>query len=100
MRGLRRWTGHPALNRPLTILGVERRAFLLSATLGLAMWNAINSLVTGILVFAVLYGAGWLAGRRDPDMLAVLRAAARYPARFDPGKWADEPWYLIIRRRR
>ena len=100
MRGLRRWAGHPALNRPLTILGVERRAFLLSATLGLAMWNAINSLVTGILVFAVLYGAGWLAGRRDPDMLAVLRAAARYPARFDPGKWADEPWYLVIRSRR
>ena len=30
MRGLRRWAGYPALNRPLTILGVERRGFLLS----------------------------------------------------------------------
>ena len=27
MRGLRRWAGYPALNRPLTILGVERRGF-------------------------------------------------------------------------
>ena len=25
MRGLRRWAGYAALNRPLTILGVERR---------------------------------------------------------------------------
>ena len=33
-------------------------------------------------------------------MLAVLRAAARHPARFDPGKWADGPWHLKIRGRR
>ena len=86
MRGLRRWAGYPALNRPLTILGVERRGFLLSATLALAMWNAMNSLVTGSVVFAVGYGTGWLAGRKDPDMLGVLRAGTRYPARFDPVK--------------
>ena len=41
------WRGYPALSKPLTIMGVERRWFLLSATLGLAMWNAINSIVTG-----------------------------------------------------
>ncbi|MXX71101.1 MAG: hypothetical protein F4213_13040 [Boseongicola sp. SB0677_bin_26] len=97
MRDLRRWTGHAALNRPLTVLGVERRLFLLGATLGLAVWNATASLVAGGLVFAGCYGAGWLAGRRDPAMLAVLRGAARYPTRLDPGKWADEPWHLKIR---
>ena len=97
MRGLRRWAGYAALNRPLTILGVERRGFLLVATLGLAMWNATASLVTGGVVFAVGFGAGWLAGRKDPDMLGVLRAGTRYPARFDPGKWAEEPWHLVIR---
>ena len=48
------WRGYPALSRPLTILGVERRWFLLSATLGLALWNAINSIVVGI---AHLHGA-------------------------------------------
>ncbi|MDE2752309.1 MAG: VirB3 family type IV secretion system protein [Gemmatimonadota bacterium] len=97
MRDLRRWTGHAALNRPLTVLGVERRLFLLGATLGLAVWNATASLVAGGVVFAGCFGAGWLAGRRDPAMLAVLRAAARYSARLDPGKWADEPWHLKIR---
>ena len=41
------WRGYPALSKPLTIMGVERRWFLLSATLGLALWNAINSIVVG-----------------------------------------------------
>ena len=96
MRGLKRWAGHAALNRPLTVLGVERRLFLLGATLALAIWNATASLPAGGVVFAGCYAAGWLAGRRDPAMLAVLRAAARHPARHDPGKWADEPWHVRI----
>ena len=97
MRDLRRWAGYAALNRPLTVLGVERRLFLLGATLALAVWNATASLISGGVVFAGCYAAGWLAGRRDPTMLAVLRTAARYPARFDPGKWADAPWHLKVR---
>ena len=96
MRGLRRWAGYAALNRPLTVLGVERRLFLLGATLALAVWNAMASLVAGGAIFAACYAAGWLAGRKDPAMLAVLRAGARHPARFDPGKWAAEPWHLRI----
>ncbi len=97
MRGLTRWAGYAALNRPLTVLGVERRLFLLGATLAVAVWNATASLVAGGVIFTGCYGAGWLAGRRDPAMLAVIRAASRHPARFDPGKWTDEPWHLKIR---
>ena len=94
MRDLRRWASYPALNRPLTTQGVERRGFLVSATLALVIRSAMNSLVTGVVVFAVGYAGGWLAGRKDPDMLGVLRARTRYPARFDPGKWASEPSHL------
>ena len=61
------WRGYPALSRPLTIMGVERRWFLLSATLGLAMWNAINSIVTGAMIFAVLYGVGILGLEARPQ---------------------------------
>ena len=88
------WRGYPALSKPLTIMGVERRWFLLSATLGLAMWNAINSIVTGGLIFAVLYGVGFWAWKQDPNMLEILRASAQFRARYDPGKWAAAPWLL------
>ena len=82
------WRGYPALSKPLTIMGVERRWFLLSATLGLALWNAINSIVAGALIFAVLYGVGFWAWKQDPNMLEILRASAKFRARYDPGKWA------------
>ena len=42
--GARAWAAYPALSAPLTMMGVERRWFLLSATLGMAMWNAVNSI--------------------------------------------------------
>ena len=97
MQGAKTWPAYPALSAPLTIMGVERRWFLLSAMLGLAMWNAINSLMTGGVIFAALYGAGWLAWREDPNMVEILRASTRFKSRYDPGKWAKEPWYLLIR---
>ena len=74
------WRGYPALSKPLTIMGVERRWFLLSATLGLALWNAINSIVVGALIFAVLYGVGFWAWKQDPNMLEILRASAQFRA--------------------
>ena len=43
-QGARAWAAYPALSAPLTMMGVERRWFLLSATIGMAMWNAINSI--------------------------------------------------------
>ncbi len=97
MQGAKTWPAYPALSAPLTIMGVERRWFLLSAMLGLAMWTAINSLMTGGVIFVVLYGAGWFAWREDPNMVEILRASTRFKARYDPGKWAESPWYLLIR---
>ena len=92
------WRGYPTLSKPLTIMGVERRWFLLSATLGLALWNAINSLMAGALSFGVLYAIGFWAWKQDPNMLEILRASAQFRARYDPGKWAKAPWTLLIRR--
>ena len=98
MRGAKPWRGYPALSRPLTILGVERRWFLLGATLAMGLWNAINSLLSALLIFAALYMAGLLAWRRDPALLSILRGSTRFRARYDPGKWGEPPWYVLIRR--
>ena len=79
------------------ILGVERRWFLLSATLAVALWNAGDSLLAAIFVLALLLGAGRLAWKQDPNMLSLLREAARFKVRYDPGKWTESPWYLDLR---
>ncbi len=98
MRGRRQWRGYAILSQPLTVLGVERRFFLLAATLGAAIWNAVNSLAAGGLVFSVLYGAGWLAWRRDQNLVAVVRAAIRYRSRYDAGLLKDRSPYVVIER--
>ena len=85
---------------PLTMMGVERRWFLLSATIGMAMWNAINSVVIGAGTFCVLYGVGWWAWRTDPHMLTILRESVRFKTRYDPAKWAAQPWYVRITQAR
>ena len=97
MTGKRRWSGYPVLSRPLMILGVERRWFLLSATLAVALWNAGDSLLAAIFVLALLLGAGRLAWKQDPEMLSLLREATRSKVRYDPGKWTESPWYLDLR---
>ena len=93
------WRGYPALSvNPSRSWAWNGAGSCLSATLGLAMWNAINSIVTGGVIFAVLYGVGFWAWKQDPNMLEILRASAKFRVRYDPGKWAAAPWTLLIRR--
>ena len=84
--GNRSWQACRSLSRPLTILGCERRIFLLSATFGAAAFNALNSFLVGLLLFTIGYVVGWFGTRSDPHMLVVARAAARDKVRYDPAK--------------
>ena len=64
--GARAWAAYPALSAPLTMLGVERRWFLLSATIGMAMWNAINSIMIGAATFLPPVRRGLVGLARGP----------------------------------
>ena len=96
-RGSRVWNGYAILSQPLTILGVERRFFLLSAVTGAALWNAVNSLMLGVLTFAVMYIAGFFAWRYDQHMVLVVKAAVRYRARYDAGLLLDTSPVIILK---
>ena len=84
--GARCWPACRSLSRPLTILGCERKVFLLSATFGAAAFNALNSFLVGLLLFVIGYAVGWFGTRSDPHMLVVARASARDKVRYDPAK--------------
>ena len=98
-RGTKLWHGYAILSQPLTIMGVERRFFLMSAVFGAGLWNAVNSLLVGAVVFVVMYVAGFFAWRYDQNMVLVVRAAVRYRGRYDAGLLLDTSPVIIIRKR-
>ena len=83
-------TFHPvykAMNRPLTILGAERRLFFLAAILGGATFNFFGSLAGGLLMFGTLYLAARWATATDPEILRILLNSAKFRTHYDPAKF-------------
>ena len=89
--GSRPWPAVAAVSRPLTILGVERRWFMLSLSASAVAMNLFQAFMGPALLFGALYGMGLFAGRRDPEMLRIVAGSARYRPRYDPGKAAGRP---------
>jgi type IV secretory pathway TrbD component len=77
---------HRSLSRPLTILGAERKLFFFAMCLGAATFNLLNSLLGGVLIFAVLYLLARWATQTDPQILRFLLTAATLRSQYDPIK--------------
>ena len=89
---------YPALSRPLTVLGCERRVFLAVATLGAAAFSSFNAPMAGVLLFCCGYGAGLLVTRYDPALPSVLLRSAATASWYDPAMRSDGPEPLEIVR--
>jgi type IV secretory pathway TrbD component len=88
---------HPvfrSLNRPLTILGAERKLFFLALIVAASVFNLFDSLVGAIAMFFALHLFARWATRTDPQILRFLLNSARTRAHYDPMKF--EP--IEIRR--
>ena len=77
---------YKALQRQLTIWGVDRRLFFLALLLGAATFNLFYSVLAGLLMFGGLYASALWATSRDPQMLRILLASSRARRRYDPGR--------------
>jgi type IV secretory pathway TrbD component len=86
-----------SINKPLTIWGVERRLFFLAAVMGAATFNFFASLLSGIVMFAGLYGFGRWATDADPEILRIVLNSSRFRTQYDPLKWDWRP--VDIQRR-
>ena len=75
-----------SLNKPLTLLGVERRLFFLALAAGTATFNLFSSLIGGIGMSLLLYGFGFWATAKDPAILSILLSATGTRASYDPLK--------------
>ncbi len=87
-----------AMNRPLTILGAERRLFFVALISGGAIFSLLHSLLGGIGLFIVGTIVARIATKHDVEILRVLFNSSKFRRRYDPMKW--EPARIPIRSRR
>ena len=78
---------HRSLNKPLTILGVERRLFFSSMVIAAATFNFFGSLLGGLLMFVALFLSARFITAKDPQLLRILLNASKFKSRYDPAKW-------------
>jgi hypothetical protein len=74
------------MNKPLTIWGVERRLFFMTAAMGAATFNFFGSLLGGFCMFASLYVFFRWVTASDPQLLRILLNSSRFKCLYDPGK--------------
>ena len=86
-----------AMNRPLTVMGAERRLFFVALITGGAIFSLMHSLLGGIGFFIVGVIVARIATRLDVEILRVLMNSTKFRRRYDPMKW--EPSEITIRNR-
>lgn len=86
-----------AMNRPLTVLGAERRLFFVALISGGAIFSLLHSLFGGIALFVVGAVIAKRATKYDVEILRVLFNSSKFRRRYDPMKW--EPTEIRIARR-
>lgn len=80
---------HKAINKPLTILGAERKLFFVALIMGAAAFNLFGSLLGGLLVFGSLFVMAQWATRTDPQILRILLNSSKFRREYDPAKYSD-----------
>lgn len=80
---------YKTLNKPLTIMGVERTLFATALFTGAGFQVLFSSFIGAIVIFAVLLTLARIATRRDPKMLVfIIQAMSRtFRAEYDPCKY-------------
>ena len=85
------------MNRPLTILGAERRLFFVALLSGGAIFSLLHSLLGGIGLFIAGMILARIATQHDAEILRVLFNSGRFRQRYDPMK--EDTLQIHIARR-
>lgn len=78
-----------SLNRPLTILGVERKLFFFALLTGAGVFNLMKTLLGGILMFLLLYFIGRWATKTDPQIFRFFLNSGKTKSQYDPMKFSS-----------
>jgi len=61
-----------SLNRPLTLMGAERKLFFFALMMGAGVFNLLHTFFGGIHTFCLPYAFASFATRTDPQMLRLV----------------------------
>src|SRR5436305_15047330 len=86
---------HKTINKPLTILGVERKLFFVALIMGAATFNLFGSLLGGLLIFGSLLLMAQWATRTDPQILRILLNSSKFRREYDPAKYGEQSVHVI-----
>lgn len=86
---------YKALNKPLTILGAERKLFFVALIMGAATFNLFGSLLGGLLIFGSLFLMAQWATRTDPQILRILLNSSKFRREYDPAKYSEQSVRVI-----
>lgn len=76
-----------SLNRPLTILGAERKLFFFALVMAACVFNLFSSLAGALGMFFTLYLFARWATRTDPQILRFLLNSTKVRTQYDPTKF-------------
>ncbi|SRR5713226_6557274 len=88
---------YKAMNRPLTVLGAERRLFFVALITGGSIFSLMHSLLGGLGLFIVSVIVARIATKHDVEILRILFNSTKFRRRYDPMKW--EPAEITVRKR-
>jgi type IV secretory pathway VirB3-like protein len=77
-----------ALNRPLLVLGVERKLFFFLLTSCFALFVVMSALLPSLILFLTLWTGAKLATSVDPHVFAIAMNTRRQSVRYDPAKFS------------
>ena len=86
---------YKALNKPLTILGAERKLFFVALIMGAATFNLFGSLLGGLLIFGSLFLMAQWSTRTDPQILRILLNSSKFRREYDPAKYSEQSVQVI-----
>lgn len=73
-----------ALNKPMTLLGVERRLFFFILVVAFLLFQLSDALLPALAFFGVLMVAARGLTQADPQLMRVLLNSTRFQPRYDP----------------
>lgn len=86
---------YKGLNKPLTIMGVERRLFFFALIVAFAVFNMFNTLLGGLLTFGAMYIFAINTTKNDPELLRIVLNSSKFKKRYSSMKFKP---IKIVRR--